>query len=62
MFDDKRSVIDCTVLNISENGANLRLASIVGIPDTFDLHIGDEIHAAWVVWKMDSTLGVTWIS
>jgi hypothetical protein len=61
-FDEKRSVIDCTVLNVSEKGANLRVPSTVDVPDTFELHIGNEIHAAWVVWKADGTLGVTWIS
>jgi hypothetical protein len=62
VFDDKRSVIDCAVINLSEKGANLRLSSMVEIPDTFELHIGDEVHAAWVVWKADGALGVTWIS
>jgi hypothetical protein len=62
VFNDKRSVIDCTVLNLSEKGANLRLPSFVDVPDTFELHVGDNIHAAWVVWKADGTLGVTWIS
>ena len=61
-FDDKRSVVACTVLNLSEKGANLRLLSVADVPDTFELHIGDEVHAAWVVWKSDGTLGVTWIS
>jgi uncharacterized OB-fold protein len=63
VFDDKRSVIDCTVVNMSDKGAKLRLPSILGVPDTFELHVGDEVHAVWVVWKTtDGTLGVTWIS
>jgi hypothetical protein len=62
VFDDKRSVIDCTVINMSDRGANLRLPSIVGIPDTFELHVGGEVHAVWVVWKKDCSLGVMWTS
>ena len=61
-FDDKRSVVACTVLNLSDKGANLRLLSVADVPDTFELHIGNEVHAAWVVRKADGTLGVTWIS
>ena len=60
VFNDNRSVIDCTVVNMSEKGASLRLPSILGVPDTFELHVGDQVHAAWVVWKTDSTLGVMW--
>jgi uncharacterized OB-fold protein len=60
VFDDKRSVISCTVVNMSENGANMRLPSVLGVADTFELHVGDEVHAAWVVWKTDGTLGVMW--
>jgi uncharacterized OB-fold protein len=62
VFDDKRSVVDCTVTNMSEKGASLRLPSIVGIPDTFELHIGEEVHAVWVVWKKEGSLGVMWMS
>jgi hypothetical protein len=62
VFDDKRSVIDCTVVNMSDKGASLRLPSILGVPDTFELHVGGEVHAAWVVWKSDGSLGVMWMS
>jgi hypothetical protein len=62
VFDGKRSVIDCTVVNMSDKGASLRLPSILGVPDTFELHIGGEVYAAWVVWKRESTLGVMWTS
>ena len=61
VFNEERSVIDCMVANLSEMGANLRLPNIAGVPDTFELHFGDQVRAAWVVWKADGTLGVTWI-
>jgi hypothetical protein len=62
VFNDKRSVVDCTVVNLSEMGAKLHLPSIVDVPDTFELHIGDQVRAAWVVWKEQGAMGVTWIS
>ena len=61
VFNDKRCVYDCTVVNLSDNGANLRVPSVRGVPDTFELHMGDEIYAAWVVWKTEGTIGVTWM-
>ena len=62
VFDDKRSVIDCTVVNLSDRGANLRLPSVLGVPDMFELHVGGQVHAAWVVWKADGALGVMWMN
>jgi hypothetical protein len=59
-FNDSRSVIDCKVANLSEDGALLRVERVIGIPDTFDLHIGSEIYFAWVVWKQPGKIGVTW--
>lgn len=60
VFDDNRSVLDCTVHNLSENGAQLRLPSAVGVPDTFELHVDGIVRFVWVVWT--DKLGVTWIS
>ena len=34
---DGKSVIDCTVRNLTYKGANLEVGSPVGIPDTFEL-------------------------
>jgi hypothetical protein len=39
VFNGGRSLIDCTVRNISETGALLRVMSPVGIPDQFVLLI-----------------------
>ena len=36
-FGDHRVSIDCTVRNLSELGACLKVPSPVGIPDAFDL-------------------------
>jgi len=52
IFNDRFSVIDCTVRNLSDTGACLEVASIIGIPDAFDLNIeadqpGRHCHVAW---------------
>jgi hypothetical protein len=60
VFNDSRSVIVCKVANLSPDGALLRVERVIGIPDTFELHIGSEIYFAWVVWKQPGKIGVTW--
>jgi len=52
IFNDRFSVIDCTVRNLSDGGACLEVASSIGIPDDFDLdieaeHLGRHCHVAW---------------
>jgi hypothetical protein len=58
VFNNRHSVIDCAVRDLSGNGARLMVASIIGIPDNFELHIGDDRKAARVVWKSADCLGV----
>jgi len=52
IFNDRFSVIDCRVRNLSDGGACLEVASSIGIPDDFDLnievdHLGRHCHVAW---------------
>jgi hypothetical protein len=52
IFNDRFSVIDCTVRNLSDGGACLEVGSSIGIPDDFDLDIdpdrlGRHCHVAW---------------
>ena len=61
VFNSRNSTIDCTVRNLSKNGALLLLPNIAGIPDDFELHIDGESHATHVVWRSHGQLGVTWI-
>jgi hypothetical protein len=44
--------LDCAVHDLTEDGASLEVASPIGIPDRFDLMVGDErtprpCHVAW---------------
>ena len=60
LFNNKRSVIDCMVRNISAHGACVLVANVVGIPETFDLVIDGEpaSRACTRVWHAHNRLGI----
>jgi hypothetical protein len=61
-FNDLRSTVDCTVRNLSPHGAQLRVASVVGIPDTFELRLADGArHQCSVAWRKGHELGVKFV-
>ncbi len=54
------SVIDCTVRNLSTTGALLRVTSVVGIPDAFQLVMSDGQKFDCVVQRRTGTdIGVS---
>lgn len=59
VINDGFSTFQCTVRNFSEAGARLRVASIIGIPDTFELIMDDgRQFACAAIWKTEFELGV----
>jgi hypothetical protein len=52
--------IDCTVRNMSQSGAALDVASIVGIPRSFKLAIDADhfLRPCRLVWNSDHRIGV----
>jgi hypothetical protein len=60
LFNNKRSVIDCMVRNISASGACVLVANVVGIPATFDLVIDGESASrpCAMVWHANNRLGI----
>jgi hypothetical protein len=59
VFNKRSSTIDCTVRNLTDQGALLILPSILGVPEEFDLIIASEPpRACRVVHKHESSLGV----
>jgi len=52
--------ISCTLRNISDGGACLDVASPLGIPPDFDLHIASDPAARHcrIVWKTERRIGV----
>ena len=58
-INDRRSTFQCMVRNLSEGGALLRVASVVGIPDNFDLVMDDgREFACTAVWRSVTEIGV----
>lgn len=53
--------IDCTIRNLSANGAALEVASPLGIPDQFDLVIvAEHVHRPCrVAWRKEKRIGVS---
>jgi len=42
LFNGRQSVLDCTIRNLSPEGACLQVESLVGVPPAFDLLIDGE--------------------
>jgi hypothetical protein len=59
VFNAGRSVISCTVRSLSPAGARLTVASVVGIPDAFELQVmAEKPRPCRVVWRAAAELGV----
>ena len=61
VFNNGNSTLDCTVREISSDGARLEVSEVVTIPDRFDLFIpqkGETSHAV-IVWRRENSIGVT---
>lgn len=61
LLNNRRSVVGCTVRNLSDTGACLQVESIADIPDRFDLAIeGEErIYSCRLMWTSESRIGVS---
>ena len=60
LFNDRRSVLDCTIRNLSPGGACLQVESLLGVPATFDLLIDgeDAPRACRLMWQSQHRAGV----
>jgi len=60
LFNDRRSVLDCTVRNLSPEGACLQVESLVGVPAAFELLIdGEEApRPCRLAWQSHDRAGV----
>ena len=62
VFNDGRSTIECMVRNLSESGAQLKVESLIGIPDEFLLKLKEGAPArAKIAWKRGGTIGIKFI-
>ena len=57
---DNKSVIDCTIRNLSETGAQVVIERTIAMPDMFQFFMasGDTIRDAEVAWKHGDRMGV----
>jgi hypothetical protein len=60
LFNQRSSVIDCTVRNLSPGGACLNVTSTLGIPSEFEVLFDSDktTRLCHVVWHKDKQLGV----
>jgi PilZ domain-containing protein len=60
LFNDRRSVLDCMIRNVSPEGACLQVESLVGVPPDFELLIdGEEApRPCRLVWQSHDRAGV----
>jgi PilZ domain len=55
----RRATIDCTVLNLSDRGACLKVESPFGIPASFDLLLDNApVRSCRVTWRKATQIGV----
>ena len=58
-FKGQAATIDCTVLNLSDEGALLNVGSSIGIPDSFDLVLNQaRVRNCLVTWRQAAQIGV----
>ncbi|MDB5506073.1 MAG: pilus assembly protein PilZ [Devosia sp.] len=63
IVSDGFSTIDCLVRNLSDTGAQLKVASVLGIPDSFPLKLSDgQTLQCRVAWKRETEIGVEFIT
>ena len=60
VFADGLRVIDCTIRDMSENGARLLIANTLGLPDTFRLYEKSSglLYPASIAWRQSNAIGV----
>jgi hypothetical protein len=62
VFDGGKGRRKCIIRNLSDGGAKLELASVNGVPTTFDLLVpGHRTHHCRVVWRALKELGVQFV-
>ncbi len=63
IFNNNTSVIECVVRDLSAEGARLRVATPIGIPDLFDLRIdrSGACYRSKVAWRSADHVGVTFL-
>jgi hypothetical protein len=54
--------VPCTIRNISERGACLKVQTTIGIPEVFDFQMaGEPARTCKTIWRDDTQIGVKFI-
>ena len=62
-FNDRQSLMDCTILDLSDGGAKLEFSGRQVLPRTFDLQMQNgAIYRCEVRWAKDNYFGVRFLS
>jgi hypothetical protein len=63
VFNKDASLIDCVVRDLSPEGAQLIVSSLIGIPDLFELRINRDgsRHRSKVAWRSKDRIGVQFL-
>jgi len=62
-YDGGRTWLECVIRDLSDGGAKLELASVRGVPQTFDLMVpGHRPHHCRVAWRALKEMGVQFVS
>lgn len=60
VINDGFSTFQCTIRNLSDTGAKLKVASVVGIPEQFQLIMDDgRKFGCTVAWRTAEEIGVS---
>ena len=63
IFNQRRSTLDCTVRNLSEDGALVRVSQTVALPDIVELYLPAkrESHMARIRWRDQEHSGLEFL-
>jgi hypothetical protein len=64
VFNQRSSVFDCSIRNLSQTGACLNVPSTIGIPEFFELILEPEStgRSCQVMWRSDRRIGVRFLA
>jgi hypothetical protein len=62
VFNNLRSTVNCTLRNISDTGALLRVESDLGIPETFELRYEGRTLACRVTRRTSKEIAVAFVA
>ena len=63
-FDDHTSPLSCTLLDVSEGGARIEVASPHRLPEEFSLILAEDaanVRRCRIIWRADNEIGISYL-